>query len=123
MATIHFTRITSILCLSILCCGCTWTKSAAYGAFEDDLDRLKGKPIKEAYIFNIGYLAQQKPESFKPLPNGNEAWTYVIDHQFRKYFFSSEISSERCIVVVEVDAEAGIIDQASSEGPGCWRAL
>ncbi len=123
MVTKYFTRIASILCLTIFCSGCAWTKSAAYGAFENDLRILKGQPVKEAYIFTIGYLGQQKPQSIKTLPNGNEAWTYVTDHQFRKYFFSNEITSERCTVVVEVDAKVGIIDQASSEGPGCWRAL
>lgn len=123
IVTKYFTRIASILCLTIFCSGCAWTKSAAYGAFENDLRILKGQPVKEAYIFTIGYLGQQKPQSIKTLPNGNEAWTYVTDHQFRKYFFSNEITSERCTVVVEVDAKVGIIDQASSEGPGCWRAL
>ena len=91
--------------------GCIVTKTGAYRVFAEDLERLSGQSVSDAYVYNIGYIANLTPEGVKSLANGNEIKTYVVKPP-RK---------QDCTVHIEI-GKNNIIVVATSEGPECWRS-
>jgi hypothetical protein len=95
----------------LLFTGCVGTKAGAYRVFAEDLKRLEGKSFNDANVFLIGHLANEKPVEIKRLENGNE---------IRAYRMRKERKQE-CTVLIEVNPLTGVIVDASSKGPDCWR--
>lgn len=96
------------LLAALLCCA--GTKAGAYRVFAEDLERLPGKKVSEAYEYNIGRLNKIAPDSVKTLVNGNEIRIYSIKPPRRQ------------ICSVHIEVSEGKIINATSEGPECWRA-
>jgi hypothetical protein len=95
----------------------------AYTTFDDDLERLAGKNIKEAYIFNLGYLRDIDPDNVQNLVQGNKIYTYNIEFKTRKFFFTEPNKTWNCTVKLEIDPQSKIIESARSRGEGCWRSV
>ncbi|MFC1886412.1 hypothetical protein ACFLZM_05085 [Thermodesulfobacteriota bacterium] len=79
--------------------------------FAEDLQRLEGEQIKNAYVFFVGHLAAKEPTAIKHIKNGN---------QIRVYKFIKKRNQD-CTVFIEVDPSSGIIVEAASKGKECWR--
>jgi hypothetical protein len=95
----------------------------AYTTFDEDLERLIGKSISEAYIFHLGYLRDIEPNDAQNLVSGNKIYTYKIEFKTRGFFFTEPNETWRCTVKLEVEPQSEIIKSASSIGEGCWRAV
>ena len=96
---------------TIIFTGCVGTLSGAYRVFAEDLERLVGKEFKDAYVYNIGHLAELKPDAMKELKNGNKIYLFSVKPP-RK---------QECSVHIE-KSKNDIILSASSSGAECWRA-
>lgn len=97
---------------TVFIAGCVGTKAGAYRVFAEDLDRLSRKAFDEAYVYNIGHLAETEPDSVKLLKGGNEIRVYTVKPP----------NTQVCTVLIEVDKQTNHILDASSKGPECWRA-
>lgn len=104
-------RILILTITLIASASCVGTKTGAYEAFTEDLERLSGTDLNEAYIYNIGYLSKLKPDTVQELPNGHEIRTYSVKPP----------RTQNCKVHVEI-TKNDIIVVATSEGEECWRA-
>jgi hypothetical protein len=93
---------------------CIATKTGAYGVFSDDLKRIIGKPLKEAYVFGIGNLSEKAPNEVKDLGNNNQQWIYYFQH-------NKWNNNEACTVFIEINIENKVIINTSYIGVGCWR--
>ena len=110
------------LAASLLISGCS-IMTIAYTTFDEDLERLLGKSVSEAYIFNLGYLRDIEPNDSQDLVSGNKIYTYKIEFKTRELFFTEPNEMWHCTVKLEVDPQTEIIKSASSIGEGCWRPV
>jgi len=110
------------LTASLLVSGCS-IMTIAYTAFDDDLARLLGKSLKEAYIFRIGYLRNVEPSEVQELVGGNKIYTYNIEYKTREFFFSKPKKKWQCTVKLEINSQLEIINSSSARGEGCWRPV
>lgn len=102
----------AVIMLMGLLTGCVGTRAGAYQVFAEDLERLSGIPLKEAYVYNIGYLAKLEPDAVKLLANGNEIRAYAVKPP----------RTEKCTVLIEIDTQNNTVVEASSKGNECLRA-
>ena len=94
---------------------CASTKAEAYRVFADDIERIIGKSINEAYIYGGGFISKEVPSNKKMLQSNIEVWIY----HFKQ---NTNNNSEPCTVYIEVNTSSNIIVNASYKGQGCWRA-